>query len=80
MGAEDAERYSSRMAESLADNIRENAAGPKKAQGDGISVEQHPIADQIAAEKFLQSQQAVTTRTRGLRFGRFAPPGAGEHG
>ncbi len=31
------------MAENLEQNIRENAQGPKRAQGDSGSVEQHPL-------------------------------------
>ena len=43
----------------LEDAIRENAAGPKRAQGDSGSIDQHPLQDQIAADKYLASKQAV---------------------
>ncbi len=37
------------MAEDLDNTIRENAAGPKQASADGVSTQQHSLADQIAA-------------------------------
>ena len=48
------------MAEALEQAIRENAAGPKKAQGDAGSVEQHDLADQIEADRYLASKEAAT--------------------
>lgn len=47
------------MTDDLASAIRENASGPKRASGDSSSVEQHPLMDQIEAEKFLASKNAV---------------------
>ena len=46
------------MGEELDNSIKENAAGPRKASGDSGSVEQHSLADQIAADKYLESKQA----------------------
>ena len=37
------------MAEDLEQTIRDNAAGPKRAQGDSGSVEQHRRADQLSS-------------------------------
>ena len=62
---------------SIADAIRDNAAGLKKAYNDAGSVEQHPVADQIAADRYLASKQAVSRRNRGLRISRIVPPGMG---
>ncbi len=62
--------------ETIADAIRENAAGPAKASGDSISVEQHSIQDQIAADRYLASKAAAKQPHRGLRFSRIVPPGA----
>lgn len=64
------------MPQSLDDQIRENASGPAKASGDAGSVEQHKLSEQIAADKHLASKQAVTTKSRGLRFNKFVPPTA----
>jgi len=62
--------------EQIKDAIAENATGPAKATGDSGSVEQHPLKDQIEAAKFLASQGAIKTKSRGLRFSKLVPPGA----
>jgi hypothetical protein len=49
---------------------------PAKASGDAGSVEQHKLADQIAAAKFLGAKEAVKKPKRGLRFNKLVPPGA----
>ena len=64
------------MADDLADSIRQNAQGPARVQGDAGSVEQHSLADQIAADKYLASKEAAKLPSRGLRFNRFIPPGS----
>ncbi len=59
-----------------ADNqIRENAAGPKKASGDSGSIEQHALADQIAADRYLASKQAARSKGLGIRLAKLVPPG-----
>jgi hypothetical protein len=63
------------MADDLEDTILQNAQGPLRAQGDAGSVEQHPLADQIAADKYLASKAAANNATRGLRFNKLIPPG-----
>ncbi len=60
----------------LEETIAENAAGPKKAQGDAGSVEQHSLQDQIAADRYLASKEAVRGRGKGLRLSKLVPPGA----
>jgi len=37
----------------LEDTILENAQGPAEARGDAVSVKQHPLPDQIEADKYL---------------------------
>ena len=65
------------MADPTIENaIRENAAGPAKASGDSGSVEQHSLADQIEADRYLASKQAAKKKNRGLRFNKLVPPGA----
>jgi hypothetical protein len=63
------------MAENLTHAICQNAEGPARVQGDAGSVEQHPLPDQIAADKYLASKAATKTRKRGLLFNQFIPPG-----
>lgn len=64
------------MGDDLKDVIQENAAGPKKAQGDAGSVEQHGLQDQIAADRYLASKRAVASKTKGLQLSKLVPPGA----
>ena len=48
------------MADELDNTIRENASGPKRASGDSGSVDQHSLADQIEADKYLAGKTAVS--------------------
>ncbi|NLI00019.1 MAG: hypothetical protein GX446_11090 [Chthonomonadales bacterium] len=64
------------MAETLDTQIRDNAAGPKKATGDSGSVEQHPLNDQIAADRYLASKKAALSRGLGIRMSKLVPPGS----
>jgi len=64
------------MANDLEQSIQENAQQPAKATGDSGSVEQHPLPDQIAADRYLASKQAVRSKRLGLRFTKIIPPGA----
>jgi hypothetical protein len=63
------------MADELDDAIRQNAQGPAKASGDAGSVEQHPLPDQIEADKYLAAKDAAKSKSRGLRFNKLVPPG-----
>ena len=45
------------MPDDLEETIRDNAQGPAKAAGDAGSVEQYSPPDQIAADRYLKSQQ-----------------------
>ena len=60
----------------LDQTIRENAQGPAEARGDSSSVKQHPLKDQIEADRFLASKQAMKSKSRGIRFTKLSPPGA----
>ena len=57
-------------------SIKENAVGPKSAESDGQKVEQHSIADQIEADRYLNSKQAMKKRNLGLKVIQIIPPGA----
>ena len=63
------------VAENLDTQIRDNAAGPKKATGDSGSVEQHSLNDQIAADRYLASKQAARSKGLGIRLAKLVPPG-----
>ena len=64
------------MAADLEQSIQDNAAGPAKASGDSGSMEQHKLADQIAADRYLCAKDAAKSKSRGLRFTKLVPPGA----
>jgi hypothetical protein len=64
------------MADELDDTIRQNAQGPAKVTGDAGSVEQHPLPDQIEADRYLASKEAAESKKRGLRLNKLVPPGA----
>ena len=58
--------------ETLEEVIRRNASGPKSAEVDGQKVEQHSLADQIAAD----SKKALKSRTSGLKITKLCHSGA----
>ena len=68
------------MASELEEQIETQAGEPRSASADGASAEQHPLPDQIAADRYLEEKKASrlspTARLRGL-FVKLVPPGAG---
>lgn len=64
------------MAEELDKAIRDNAAGPAKAAVDGTSMEQHTLADQIAADRYLANKAARRNPAKALMRVKIIPPGA----
>ncbi len=56
--------------------IRDNAAGPAKAAGDSGSVEQHPLKDQIEADRYLASKDAARKPGLRIKFAKIVPPGS----
>ena len=63
------------MAKDIDETIETNAAGPKKASGDSGSVEQHGLADQIAADKYLESKKASRVKGLGVKLVKISPGG-----
>lgn len=64
------------MAE-LDSTIRENAQGPAEARGDAVSMRQHGLRDQIAADKYLASKTARALHpAEALIRVQLIPPGA----
>jgi len=63
------------MTEDLANTIRENANGPKRARGDSSEMEQHSLAEQVEADRYLSSKQAMK-KGRGFRMTKLSPPEA----
>ena len=63
------------MAENLDNIIRENASGPKRARGNSGEMEQHSLSEQIEADRYLNSKQAMKSGL-GIRKSKLVPPGA----
>lgn len=63
------------MSEGLDNTIKTNATAPRSASGDSGSVEQHPLSDQIAADKYLESKKASRAKGLGVKFAKLAPGG-----
>jgi hypothetical protein len=64
------------MPDELDDTIQQNASGPKSASGDAGSMEQHPLPDQIAADKYLESKRASRGKGLGIKLVKLAPGGS----
>ena len=63
------------MTTELDNAIEQNAAGPRKAAGDSGSVEQHSLADQIAADKYLESKKTSRAKGLGIKLAKISPGG-----
>jgi hypothetical protein len=61
--------------ENLDVTIAENAAGPASMNVDGNSATQHPLPDQIAADKYLAAKRSQASPGLGLRFVKVIAPG-----
>ena len=67
------------MAGNLEPHIEANIQGPKKATGDGHSMEQHSIPDMIEGDKYLCNKGAIGGGKKSLfrkMIARFQPPGS----
>ena len=64
------------MSEELDTTITQAAQGPKRVKGDQGEVEQHGLADQVVADRYLSAKRAAGKRHAGLRFLKLKPPGA----
>jgi len=63
------------MTDTLDNSILTNAQGPAKASGDAGSMEQHPLSEQIAADKYLASKKASRAKGLGLKLAKITPGG-----
>ena len=64
------------VAEDLDDAIEQNAAGPKQVTSDGVTVQQHSLADQITADKHLAAKRAMSSNpVKAFVRVKIVPPG-----
>jgi len=59
----------------LSDRIEEIAFGPAEAESDGQKVKQLPVADAIAADKYLAAKESAAKRHGGIRITKLRMPG-----
>ena len=64
------------MADELQQSIEQNATEPKRVRGDSGEVEQHPLKDQIEADRYLASKKAAQGKEMGVRVGKMKASGA----
>ena len=70
-------RKAQAVADDLKDTIQQNAQGPRQASVDGVSVQQHSLPDQIAADKYLAAKKAAATNpAKAFTRVKIVPPGA----
>ena len=55
--------------------IATNALAPQSVSADGVSVTQHSIADQIAADRYARSKAALANPAGALKRVKLVPPG-----
>ena len=64
------------MVEDLDSAIEQNAAGPKQVTADGVSVQQHSLTEQIAADKYLAGKRAASKNpAKAFSRVKIVPPG-----
>ncbi len=63
------------MTDDLTDTIKQNAQGPESAEADGVKVKQHPLPDQIAADKYLAGKAATANPAKAFTRVKIVPPG-----
>ena len=63
------------MADEVENSLRQNAQGPESAEVDGVKVKQHPLPDQIAADKYLAGKDAARNPARAMTRVKIVPPG-----
>jgi len=61
-------------ADDIQDAMETNAQGPRRVRGDEGEIEQHPLKDQIDAQRASAGATAVEKPHRGLWFSKFIPP------
>jgi len=64
------------MANDIETAISDNAAGPKRAARQDLTVEQHSLPDLIAADKHLANKAAMAGRGLGIKLCKLVPHGS----
>lgn len=64
------------MPDDVQSAIQQNALGPSSARGDSGEVRQHPLPEQIAADKYLAANQGFKKNHGGIRMVKLQAPGS----
>jgi len=59
----------------LEEILADNATKPQTVSVDGMTATQHPLPDQIAADRYLQGKQAQKKKWKGLLLQKIQFPG-----
>ena len=59
--------------DTIKEAIEQNATGPRRASGDSGSVEQHPLPDQIASDRYVASRNASRKKGLGIKLLKISP-------
>lgn len=59
----------------ISDSLQTNATTPAEAHGDMGGARQHPLPDQISADRYLAAKKGRGTRNRGLMFSKWIAAG-----
>ena len=62
--------------ETRREKIDKDVQSPRRVRGDEGEVEQHPLPDQIEADRYLAQSTASKNPLRGIRLTKLIPPGA----
>jgi hypothetical protein len=57
-------------------DIDSNANKPRRGKNEQGEFEQHPLKDQIAADRYVKEQSASDTPWKSMRHAQMRPPGA----
>lgn len=64
------------MAEDIENAIEQNATGPRQVTADGVTVQQHSLPDQIAADKHLAAKRVMSSNpAKAFARVKIIPPG-----
>ncbi|MCL2701977.1 MAG: hypothetical protein FWE88_09855 [Phycisphaerae bacterium] len=63
------------MTDTLKKAIESNAKGPRQATADGVTVQQHSLKDQIAADQYLADKEVAKNPARALMRVKIVAPG-----
>lgn len=63
------------MSDDVKAAIEENAQGPKTSSVDGVTITEHSLPEQIAADKYLRERAAANKRKLPIRLAKLKADG-----